>query len=516
MTTIRRYHGSSPGGGGPSLFPVQSTFFCGPLLCPDYKQRWAKLLASTIRPGLASGALMGLHFGDELCWACTPWSNLSAAVDAARADLPRGTAILTYNEAYPVFIVGEPNGYRNEGGLWQWSCDTANGAHPRRAAPGMANVSYPSVPAGLDWLSLDYYPSEGTVEGTIKLFQERVYPKMAEHQKILFVPPGYGSNTLASRNALCCKNVTRDGANPPCDGNCTAAMLHWAQGIYAWARSDSRVVGLNIWHYESAAAAGEYEPGLTGLPAVLRAWQAIGKEIRSGAQRDLDWNTLEPLGPAPALDPAATAASRQAAPQRWRQDVFAISEWQAPWAAGSGAAWAADAAARYDELAGANFSVVLGGLNPPQLSAGCNCTAGTEPCCDHTAALKLQAQLCEKHGLKAVPSAGYIGGIKPGQPAPIVQPMDSSMTKSPVFWGLGLKDEPKASEFGTLANISQQVAAQLPGALRFINLLPDYATPKQLNATDYKDYVDTFVRTVKPDIVRALPCLILQARVFSR
>ena len=53
MTTIRRYHSA---GGGPSLFPVQSTFFCGPLLCPDYKQRWAKLLASTIRPGLASGS----------------------------------------------------------------------------------------------------------------------------------------------------------------------------------------------------------------------------------------------------------------------------------------------------------------------------------------------------------------------------------------------------------------------------------------------------------------------------
>ena len=51
------------------------------------------------------------------------------------------------------------------------------------------------------------------------------------------------------------------------------------------------------------------------------------------------------------------------------------------------------------------------------------------------------------------------------------------------------------------------MAAQLPGALRFINLLPDYATPKQLNATDYKDYVDTFVRTVKPDIVRALPSI---------
>ena len=305
-TTIRRYRAA---GGGPALFPVHSTFFCGALLCPDYRQRWASLLASTIRPGLADKSLMGLHFGDEICWSCTPWSNLSAAVDAARLDLPRGTAILTYNEAYPVFVAGEAGGYRQEGGLWQWSCDTANGAHPRRAAPGMANVSYPSVPAGLDWLSLDYYPSEGTVPGTIKLFQQRIYPKMAAHQRVLFVPPAYGSDTRASRDSLCCSNVTRDGANPPCGGNCTSAMLQWAEGIYSWARSDSRVVGLNVWHYDSAAAGGEYQPGLAGLPPVLKAWQAIGKEILGGTQRDLDWTTLEPLEQAVAAAGAAAGAA---------------------------------------------------------------------------------------------------------------------------------------------------------------------------------------------------------------
>ena len=39
---------------------------------------------------------------DEICWSCTPWSNVSAAVDAVRRDLPRGKAILYYNEAFPV------------------------------------------------------------------------------------------------------------------------------------------------------------------------------------------------------------------------------------------------------------------------------------------------------------------------------------------------------------------------------------------------------------------------------
>ena len=42
LTTIRAFRKA---GFGPSLLPVQSTFFCGQLLCPDYRARWAKLLA---------------------------------------------------------------------------------------------------------------------------------------------------------------------------------------------------------------------------------------------------------------------------------------------------------------------------------------------------------------------------------------------------------------------------------------------------------------------------------------
>eukprot|EP01050_Picozoa_sp_SAG11_P001837 SAG11_NODE_86_length_17300_cov_11.466717_9_plen_94_part_00 len=50
-------------------------------------------------PMLADGSIMGVNLGDELCWSCLPYSNLSAAVNLVRRDLPRGTAILYYNEA---------------------------------------------------------------------------------------------------------------------------------------------------------------------------------------------------------------------------------------------------------------------------------------------------------------------------------------------------------------------------------------------------------------------------------
>ena len=153
----------------------------------------------------------------------------------------------------------------------------------------MANVSYPHVPDGIDWLSLDYYPSEGTVAGTVKLFHEQIYPKMSPIQKVMFVPPGYGADTAVHSNELCCCNSTRDGANPPCNGNCTSAMLAWAKGVYDWARADPRVAALNVWHFDSAPAPGLYQPGVGKMPAVLAAWQQIGREITSGRLHDLDF-----------------------------------------------------------------------------------------------------------------------------------------------------------------------------------------------------------------------------------
>jgi hypothetical protein len=52
---------------GPSLLHVRETFFCGSRLCVDYKERWAALLASTVKPMLKGKSLFGIFFGDEIC-----------------------------------------------------------------------------------------------------------------------------------------------------------------------------------------------------------------------------------------------------------------------------------------------------------------------------------------------------------------------------------------------------------------------------------------------------------------
>lgn len=61
---IKRYHRA---GMGPSLLHVRETFFCGSRLCVDYKERWAALLASTVKPMLKEKSIFGIFFGDELC-----------------------------------------------------------------------------------------------------------------------------------------------------------------------------------------------------------------------------------------------------------------------------------------------------------------------------------------------------------------------------------------------------------------------------------------------------------------
>jgi hypothetical protein len=177
---------------------------------------------------------------------------------------------------------------------------------------------------------------------------------------------------------------------------------------------------------------------------------------------------------------------------RWKQDVFMISEWQAPFAA-AGPRWEEEADLRYKEFADANFTVMLGGLHANQTA--CMCIAGTEACCGHTAGA-VQMRLCEKHGLKCVPGPR----VNPGPPAR-VERVDPALAASPAFWGFDLSDEPSVRAFPDLANVSRQVAALYPGKLRFVNLLPNYAPAAAYNATTYAAYVEDFMVELQPDVV---------------
>jgi hypothetical protein len=145
------------------------------ILKPDYVAELQALMAAAA-PLRASGAVLGFNLGDELVWNCLAQSNLSVAAEAVRALCPRGEkgCTLWYNEA-AVFRTGQ----------FKDSCGNQNGQF--------------SVPAALDWFSVDIYHMDGLVEGwvnsSVRLhYDNYIFPLLSAAQKAVLVPGSFGSD----------------------------------------------------------------------------------------------------------------------------------------------------------------------------------------------------------------------------------------------------------------------------------------------------------------------------------
>ncbi|HVV02368.1 MAG TPA: hypothetical protein VHH88_13455 [Verrucomicrobiae bacterium] len=160
----------------------------------------------------------------------------------------------------------------------------------------------------------------------------------------------------------------------------------------------------------------------------------------------------------PFSAPAADSSHSQ-----FHQDRFAIGFWVDPPADDK-------MDERYREITNANFTFVLGvfGATTPDR-------------------VQRQMKLCEKYDLKAVAS---MAGLPP-----------EKLPESPACWGYFLADEPATGAFSSLRSTVEKIRAARPEKLSFINLLPNYATPAQLGAASYPEYVSRFVSEVKPDIL---------------
>jgi hypothetical protein len=282
-------------GFGPSLLDVRTVLFwprhdAEKGLRPDYAERWNATL-DKLRPFIANGSAMGVFLGDELCWNCVHHAELTKAADLVRATIPPlpsalaaklglTRSVLYYNEAFPPL---------DDVAMWNKTCGPS-------VALESEGGGYPNVPPSIDWVSMDYYPNEGTFAGAQRIYYEKIFPKMQEHQRVLFVPPAFScsnGSSAAFASHFCCNNNTRDGANPPCNGNCEEAQARWARAAYDWARNETRFVGLNPWYWEQPGAPPPSSwprntsdvPGLRWLTQVLRPlYEKIGQEIVSGRQ----------------------------------------------------------------------------------------------------------------------------------------------------------------------------------------------------------------------------------------
>ncbi len=147
-------------------------------------------------------------------------------------------------------------------------------------------------------------------------------------------------------------------------------------------------------------------------------------------------------------------------PPTFAMDRFMISFWVDPIVP------VARFDAEYARVASANFTVLLGGF-------GANTPA----------TVAAQIASARRHNLAALPSACGGGAC-------------SNLTGA---WGFQIKDEPNVRDFAALA--PAVAAARARGQVAFVNLLPNYATPGELGASTYGEYVDAFMDTVRPNML---------------
>jgi len=89
---------------------------------------------------------------------------------------------------------------------------------------------------------------------------------------------------------------------------------------------------------------------------------------------------------------------------------------------------------------------------------------------------------------------------------PQLQELIARVKDNPQLYGYYIIDEPNASQFEELGKTVAYLRRETPGKLAYINLLPTYATNKQLGTsgdkiTAYKAYLRQYIETVKPDLL---------------
>lgn len=112
--------------------------------------------------------------------------------------------------------------------------------------------------------------------------------------------------------------------------------------------------------------------------------------------------------------------------------------------------------------------------------------------------------LVEQAGLKAVVSDGptHVGdaeaALDDAEIAKRVQALVDRVGSHPAVFGYYLRDEPSATVFPGLGRWAAAYGAAHPAATPYINLFPNYASPGQLGAETYEQYLERFVETVHP------------------
>lgn len=110
--------------------------------------------------------------------------------------------------------------------------------------------------------------------------------------------------------------------------------------------------------------------------------------------------------------------------------------------------------------------------------------------------------IAQRHGLTMWIADRRISQYKarPDWEAPLLAAV-ADYQDHPALSGYFLIDEPAAGRFDDLARVVRMLHLKDPQRLAYINLLPDFVPPEHLEADSYRDYVESFVRKVRPRLL---------------
>ncbi len=104
-----------------------------------------------------------------------------------------------------------------------------------------------------------------------------------------------------------------------------------------------------------------------------------------------------------------------------------------------------------------------------------------------------------KYGLSAVLSIGGLpANLTEAQQVELIKKALEKSKDSSSVLAIELRDEPSTGDFPFLAKWAKSVVTADSNLLPYINLLPNYASPGQLGAKDYDEYLERFVKECNP------------------
>lgn len=217
----------------------------------DWDDR-VRLMHKLATPALASGALAGIHIGDEMTALGMPFADLERYIDLVRG------------------LLGPIDVTRKAAGLPPLMIYYVSTAYA---------TTWPRIPQNLTHFAIaDYHPDwMYPGDGVRDIYEHYVFPRLGPKTKAIVVPPVFGSDrNCTTKPSVWCINITY--------GQWVSLNLGNLSYYLDWANAEPRIAGLDPWMLDGRMDGSEFRFGLLEMPEVAKAYAEVGRAIVANRQ----------------------------------------------------------------------------------------------------------------------------------------------------------------------------------------------------------------------------------------